>query len=457
MALGFLSNSAGFWNGTRGVTAAVSNTSSIAFGSSTVGLGSNVILGWTTGANDPNGTIDTALGRNAAGIVEINNGTAGQYRDLTLRKVGFAYGTGFTSGGSYDIRALDSSGVATMSFDTTALVFRQQASGMFGWSGTAFPYDASDTALARNAAGVVEANNGTSGTYRDILTRGLRSNAVTFANAIASPVDGTLQAFTDSSTNTQGATITGGGSNHVVGYYNGTNWIVTSGAGGGGGNVSNSGTPTADQLPIWTDATHIKGVTVSGSGATISLANTGVITIGSIANASLSNSAITIGNAGSTSLGGTASLDSITGLSTTGIVTRTAANSLATITQPSSTVVGQSDTQTLTNKRVNPRTNAQASVTPWTPNGDSYDEEILTAVAADITINGPSGTPVQGQKLILRITSNASPHNLSWNGTYTAIGVTIPTTIAANKTIYIGCIWNSTLTRWEVVAVAVQA
>lgn len=56
--------------------------------------------------------------------------------------------------------------------------------------------------------------------------RGLRSNAVTFANAIASPVEGTLQAFTDSSTATWGATITGGGSNHVLGYFDGTNWTV---------------------------------------------------------------------------------------------------------------------------------------------------------------------------------------------------------------------------------------
>jgi hypothetical protein len=31
---------------------------------------------------------------------------------------------------------------------------------------------------------------------------------------------------TDSSTNTWGATISGGGSNHVLAYYNGSNWTV---------------------------------------------------------------------------------------------------------------------------------------------------------------------------------------------------------------------------------------
>jgi len=38
--------------------------------------------------------------------------------------------------------------------------------------------------------------------------------------------------------------------------------------GAGSGNVSNSGTPTADQLPIWVDSTHIKGVTAIKGGAT---------------------------------------------------------------------------------------------------------------------------------------------------------------------------------------------
>jgi hypothetical protein len=54
----------------------------------------------------------------------------------------------------------------------------------------------------------------------------IRGSAVTFANRPASPVEGMLVAITDSTTATWGATITGGGSNHVLGYYNGTNWTV---------------------------------------------------------------------------------------------------------------------------------------------------------------------------------------------------------------------------------------
>lgn len=50
--------------------------------------------------------------------------------------------------------------------------------------------------------------------------------AVAFASA-PTPVEGMTQAFTDSTTVTWGATITGGGANKVLGYYNGTNWTVS--------------------------------------------------------------------------------------------------------------------------------------------------------------------------------------------------------------------------------------
>ena len=54
----------------------------------------------------------------------------------------------------------------------------------------------------------------------------LRGRAVPFANLPAPAVEGMLVAITDSTTNTWGATITGGGAFHVLGYFNGTNWTV---------------------------------------------------------------------------------------------------------------------------------------------------------------------------------------------------------------------------------------
>lgn len=54
----------------------------------------------------------------------------------------------------------------------------------------------------------------------------LRCFPIVFANVPATPLEGDIMAFTDSNTATWGATIAGGGANHVLGYYNGTVWTV---------------------------------------------------------------------------------------------------------------------------------------------------------------------------------------------------------------------------------------
>ncbi len=124
---------------------------------------------------------------------------------------------------------------------------------------------------------------------------------------------------------------------------------------------------------------------------------------------------------------------------------------------PSGAVVGISDTQTLTNKRINPRISTTTSSASITPDIASFDQYCLTAQAATLTINAPTGTPVDGNKLIFRVLDNGVSQTLSWNGTYTVVGVTLPTTTTANKMLYVGCIYNVANTRWDVVAVTTQA
>jgi hypothetical protein len=57
----------------------------------------------------------------------------------------------------------------------------------------------------------------------DIRTRPV---ALASAPACSSTIEGSMQAISDSTTATWGATLTGGGSNHVMGYCDGTNWTV---------------------------------------------------------------------------------------------------------------------------------------------------------------------------------------------------------------------------------------
>jgi hypothetical protein len=103
------------------------------------------------------------------------------------------------------------------------------------------------------------------------------------------------------------------------------------------------------------------------------------------------------------------------------------------------------------------RVSATTSASSVTPDVSQFDLYAFTALAATLDINAPTGSPSDGQRLTFRILDNGTPRTLNWNGTYTAIGVTLPTTTTANKTSYIGCIYNLSATRWDVIAVATQA
>jgi hypothetical protein len=104
-----------------------------------------------------------------------------------------------------------------------------------------------------------------------------------------------------------------------------------------------------------------------------------------------------------------------------------------------------------------PRDGTVASSSTPTPNADADDLYVVTALAVGATFGAPTGTPANGQSLVIRIKDNASPQTLAFNAIYRAIGVTLPTTTVAGKTMYLGCIYNSADTKWDVLSVIQQA
>lgn len=135
-----------------------------------------------------------------------------------------------------------------------------------------------------------------------------------------------------------------------------------------------------------------------------------------------------------------------------------------TVTLPTSTdtLVGRATTDTLTNKRITPRVSSTASITsPFTPNSDNFDQYCATAQAGNLTINADSGTPTNGQKLIFRFKDDGTARTLTWTtagtNSFRACGATLPTTTVASKTMYVGCLFNSASSVWDVVAVSLEA
>jgi hypothetical protein len=96
---------------------------------------------------------------------------------------------------------------------------------------------------------------------------------------------------------------------------------------------------------------------------------------------------------------------------------------------------------------------SSATVTPTFAN----DQVNITAQAAGLTLANPTGTAVPAWGIVIRIKDNGTARSIAYGTQYRAIGVTLPTTTVISKTLYIGMIYNSTDTKWDVIAVAQEA
>jgi len=146
---------------------------------------------------------------------------------------------------------------------------------------------------------------------------------------------------------------------------------------------------------------------------------------------------------------------------TTGAYTTNITSTAATaVTLPTSgTLATLAGTETYTNKRITPRVLSAAAYTTNTGtsiNGDTMDMFIVTAQTGALKFNNPTGTPTDGQKLIISVASSTtSARALTWDTAYGATTVALPTTTAATTaTLTIGFIWSASKSLWQCVASA---
>lgn len=89
-------------------------------------------------------------------------------------------------------------------------------------------------------------------------------------------------------------------------------------------------------------------------------------------------------------------------------------------------------------------------------NSDLYDTYIINSQAQNISISSDSGSPYDGQRLLFRFSYTAGSFTITWstsNYGFQSIGVTLPYSVSSGKIIYVGCVYNATANKWDVIAV----
>jgi hypothetical protein len=96
------------------------------------------------------------------------------------------------------------------------------------------------------------------------------------------------------------------------------------------------------------------------------------------------------------------------------------------------------------------------SATP-TLNTDNYDMMVITGQTVAITsfTTNLTGTPINGQKLIISITGSSSISISSWGSSFEpSNAVALPTTTTGSTRLDVGFIWNAATSKWRCVASA---
>ena len=92
------------------------------------------------------------------------------------------------------------------------------------------------------------------------------------------------------------------------------------------------------------------------------------------------------------------------------------------------------------------------SITPTVGTADQVNQA-NTQAAGTLTVNNPTGTPTDGQRLTLRITAT-NAQTLAFGTAYHSGTTALPTTVAAGTHSYIGFIYDAATSQWDYVSAA---
>jgi hypothetical protein len=235
---------------------------------------------------------------------------------------------------------------------------------------------------------------------------------------------GKVVAVNSGATDIEYITVAGTGTVTSVGGTGTVNGITLSGTVTTSGNLTLGGTLSG--VDLTTQVTGTLPVGNGGTGAT-----------------SLTLNNVLLGN-------GTSAVQAVAPGTTGNVLT-----SNGTTWQSTAPAVTLAGAETLTNKNIPARVVVISDATSITINGDTTDiaTQANTQSAGTLTINAPTGTPFNGQKIILRLLST-NVQTFSWNAAFAgSTDVPLPTaSTGSSKYDYVGFMYNSTAAKWQIIA-----
>jgi hypothetical protein len=102
--------------------------------------------------------------------------------------------------------------------------------------------------------------------------------------------------------------------------------------------------------------------------------------------------------------------------------------------------------------------NVQAITSATTVTPSYLNEQVeITAQATGLTLANPTGAAADGRPMRIRIKDNGTARTIAYGTAYRAIGVTLPTTTVAGKTIYLSGVFNSNAGLLDIIDVKQEA
>ena len=135
----------------------------------------------------------------------------------------------------------------------------------------------------------------------------------------------------------------------------------------------------------------------------------------------------------------------------TGMPSSQAAVSLSAYSPGSVVVRGNSDVPDNASQRT---VTLVAAGSTYTPNADVTDVAIIATPAAGFTVASPTGTPLNGDTLMIRVLGGAAPVP-TWGTAYGgSTAIPLPATCTASKTDYLTFQWNAASSKWHLLSYA---